>query len=210
MPEQTDDSGNENVSAAPEHDPDLERVRAGDPAAFDALFARYAPRVMGYALRMTGGDRAEAEDMVSETFLAGYAGCAAYQGRSRPLAWLLGIASRRWRDRKRRPCPKVAPLETDEDVGAGGAAQGPEEATVRALTLAEALDKLEPPYREALLLVAAQGLTYREAAETTGEPVGTVKWRVHEATRRMRSLLEAAEGDGRESGEPGKEKRHDA
>jgi RNA polymerase sigma-70 factor (ECF subfamily) len=189
MPEQTDDS---RKHTAREDDPDSEQVRAGNTAAFDTLFARYAPRVMGYALRMTGGDRAEAEDMVSETFLAGYAGCAAYQGRSRPLAWLLGIASRRWRDKKRKPCPKVVPFAT-EDEKAGGTTEGPEKAVVQAMTLNAALDHLEPLYREALLLVAAQGLTYREAAEAMGEPVGTVKWRVHEATRRMRGLLETSD-----------------
>lgn len=200
MPEQTDDNRKDSAPN-PERDPSPAQVRAGSAAAFDSLFARYAPRVMGYALRMTGGDRAEAEDMVSETFLAGYAGRATYQGRSRPLAWLLGIASRRWRDKKRKPCPKVVPFAA-EDEEAGGTTEGPEKTVVQSLTLNAALDHLEPLYREALLLVAVQGLTYREAAEVMGEPVGTVKWRVHEATRRMRGLLETSETAG--------EKRDDA
>jgi DNA-directed RNA polymerase specialized sigma24 family protein len=52
---------------------------------------------------------------------------------------------------------------------------------------------LEAPFREALLLVAGQGMTYKEAAALMDEPVGTVKWRVHEATKRMRELWAASD-----------------
>jgi DNA-directed RNA polymerase specialized sigma24 family protein len=61
--------------------------------------------------------------------------------------------------------------------------------TVETVVLDQALQMLDEPFREALLLVHSQGLTYREAAELRGEPVGTVKWRVSEAARRLRQIL---------------------
>jgi DNA-directed RNA polymerase specialized sigma24 family protein len=70
------------------------------------------------------------------------------------------------------------------------------EQVVHSLVVGEALAALPPPFRAALLLVFSQGLTYREAAEVLGEPVGTIKWRVSEATRRVRRHLEAMETDG--------------
>jgi RNA polymerase sigma-70 factor, ECF subfamily len=189
MPEHVETTLHTSVSPAlrRENDPEAARLRAGDTAAFDTLFAQYAPRVMGYALRMTNGDRAEAEEVVSETFLAGYTGRAGYKGTSRPLAWLLGIAVRRWRDKQRKTQPSTLPL--NEEISSATATESPENVVVRNATLEAALAELEPPFREALLLVASQGLTYQEAADAMEEPLGTTKWRVHEASRRMRRLL---------------------
>lgn len=175
-------------------EPSLADLRAGDHAAFDRLYARYASRVTGYLLRLTGS-RATAEDLTQETFLASYNGRALYQGRGKPLSWLIGIASRRGRDWLRRPAPTTTDLH--EDIPAF--TSSPEEKAVARVALEGALERLDPLFREALLLVASQGLTYQEAAEVMGEPVGTVKWRVHRATRRMRQLL--VDGDSEPCGD---------
>jgi RNA polymerase sigma-70 factor (ECF subfamily) len=172
-------------------------VRAGDTAVFDRLFRCYAERVMGFALRLTRSP-AEAEDLLQEVFVAAYAGRASYAGRAKPLAWLLGIASRRWRD-KNRGLAKEAPVPLiEETLEAGLSSKSFEESVVDQLALTRALDRLDEPFREALLLVASQGLTYKEAAVATGEPVGTVKWRVYEASRRMRSFLTEQEEETHE------------
>ena len=73
------------------------RLKAGDHAAFDALFERHAAQVLGFLLPLTGS-RAEAEDLVQDVFLAAYRAHASFQGRAKPISWLLGIAIRRWRD----------------------------------------------------------------------------------------------------------------
>ena len=54
--------------------PTTDALRSGDATAFDQLYDRYAGRVMGFGLRLTGGDRAVAEDLTQEAFLAAYAG----------------------------------------------------------------------------------------------------------------------------------------
>jgi len=165
------------------------RIREGDGIEFRRLYDTYGSRVLGFALRLTGS-RPEAEDLVQEVFAAAYASRASFQGRSKPLTWLLGIATRRWRDCGRRATLPVSPL--DEDIGTGCVATL-EDTVIGTVTLSQALAKLDPAMRAALLLVASQGLTYKEAAEALGEPVGTVKWRVFEATRKMQKLLQAVE-----------------
>ncbi|MCC2669812.1 MAG: polymerase, sigma-24 subunit, subfamily [Armatimonadetes bacterium] len=169
------------------------RVRAGDATAFDALYRSFGARVLGFALRLSE-NRAEAEDLVQEVFIAAYGARTSYRGRSRLLTWLLGIAARRWRDRCRYDARRPTALGGDELL-AGRPATGArvEEQVVETVVLDQALAALDVPFREALLLVHSQGLSYREAAQALGVPIGTVKWRVFEATRRLRRHLEALE-----------------
>lgn len=159
---------------------------------FAQLYQNHAANVLGLLVRLCNGDRAEAEDLTQETFVAAYQGHDGFQQRGNVRAWLLGIAFRRWRDRsRRRTVPTTLPPE-EEDLADPNTSHL-EHRSVTRITLDGALLRLELPYREALLLVVSQGLTYREAAEITGEPVGTVKWRVHQATRQMRVYLNEVE-----------------
>jgi RNA polymerase sigma-70 factor, ECF subfamily len=169
------------------------RIRAGDPQVFQDLYDAYGARVLGYALRLTGA-REDAEDLVQETFVGAYSSRATYQGRAKLLSWLLGITTRRWRDGLRHGGAQRRPptSELRSDVAYDPEVEG---GVVRALTLAQALARLDPPFREALLLVRSQGLTYAEAAEIVGEPEGTVKWRVYEAARRAQKLLNGMDGE---------------
>ena len=155
----------------------------GEAATFDALYAACAPRVQSYLFLLTG-EWTAAEDLMQETFLAAYAARHTYQGKSQPLAWLLGIARRRWRDKERVVRPKHVLLSEEIEETSDVAEQ-----VVRAAHLECSLLKLEIIAREAVLLVLGQGLTYAEAADVLNEPVGTVKWRVHTATRTLRQLL---------------------
>ncbi len=163
----------------------------------ETAYRAYRERVFGFALRMTG-NRADAEDLLQETFVAAQTSWGAFQGRSSRLSWLLGIAARRWGAGVRRDRAREAILVAAGAPEAPEATPHPEPGIVEGVALQEALNALDAPLREALLLVASQQLSYREAAEALGAPVGTVKWRVHEACRRMRELLRSGEegGDG--------------
>ncbi len=163
-------------------------LASGSHTAFDRLYAELAPRVLGYLLRRMP-HRADAEDVLQETFLAAYSGRKGYRGASPPLAWLLGIARRRCAERLRQP-ENLRLTERDErdtkDVS---------ERIVSALTLEEAIQTLPPTLQEALELVVIQQLTYKEATMLLGTPQGTLKWRVHEATRLLRTRLERNDHD---------------
>lgn len=171
-------------------------MRAGRQEAFAELYDRYAGRLLGYALRLCG-TRAEAEDLVQETLVAAWAGREGFHGRVKLLSWLLGILSRRRRDlsRHREVLTVSATVEEGgiEPVDQAAPGRSLESSVIDRITLDAALASLELPFREALLLVHSQGLTYREAAEVMGEPAGTVKWRVSEALKAVERRL--AEGE---------------
>jgi RNA polymerase sigma-70 factor (ECF subfamily) len=167
------------------------RIAQGDAEALDLAYREFGPRVLGFALRLCG-NRSEAEDITQEVFLAVYSRSAIFQRKGRLLTWLLGIALRRWRDRCRYTARRPAIALNEEALacfGNGSTTQSLELHTVETIVLDQALQMLDEPFREALLLVHSQGLTYREVAELRGEPVGTVKWRVSEGSRRLRQIL---------------------
>lgn len=179
-------------AATPEKDERrlLDAFRKKDRAAFDALFARYGGRVYSFALYLTGGSRADAEDIVQETFVAAFQGADTYRGGSRLLTWLLGIALRRFRDGNRRYRPVFEAWEEDA-VSSSPSRNGSrvEDEALASVSYRRALSTLDEPLRVAFLLVAAQGMTHREAAAVLDAPVGTVKWRVAEATKQLRTAL---------------------
>ncbi len=171
----------------------IARLQTGKPEVYAELYDRYGPRLMSYGLRLCG-DRSDAEDLVQETILAAWNGRAGYQRKVKLLSWLLGILSRRWREKGRRPRLSTVSLSTDEgeaDIPASGPCL--ESGVIDRLTIDAAIATLDVPFREALLLVHSQGLTYREAADVLGEPAGTVKWRVSEALKRVQRQLAICE-----------------
>jgi RNA polymerase sigma-70 factor (ECF subfamily) len=174
----------------------ISRIQSGDPGVFADLYDRYAHRVLGFLLRSTG-NRDDAEDLLQDVLVAAYRARADFRGESTALTFLLGIAVRRQRDwaRQRRPesAWRIATPLDEERVEAAGDGGDPANGVVTRLAFSHALMCLDPPLREALLLVHSQGLTYREAAAVVGAPVGTVKWRVREALKRMHRAVDAME-----------------
>lgn len=166
----------------------IARFRSGDRAAFDALYARYAGRALAFALRITGS-RADAEDLVQEAFLAAYRGSRGFHGRSAFLTWLLGIVVRRWRDTVRSTRTRADFERQNPREQCHSPVRDASRDAIDVMAVEAALDALPEALREAFLLVAGQGLTHREAAQAAGCPVGTMKWRVAEAARRLRTMI---------------------
>jgi RNA polymerase sigma factor (sigma-70 family) len=147
-----------------------------------------------YALaRWLSGNRADAEDIVQDACLRALRGLDRYSG-GNARAWLLAItrnAAFTWLARNR---PKA--LVVTEDIEALAPADGapsPEEAliaTADAAGIERAIEALPPPFKETLVLRDINGLSYREIAEITGVPSGTVMSRL----ARARGLLMAALG----------------
>ena len=69
----------------------VDRVLAGDQAAFSEIYDNYFPRVYAFTLKRVG-DPAEAEDLTQETFVQLYRSLPSYEGRSSLLTWTFGIA----------------------------------------------------------------------------------------------------------------------
>jgi RNA polymerase sigma-70 factor, ECF subfamily len=168
------------------------RCLVGEAAAFGTLYDAHAGRVFHLLRRLTGRE-AEAQDLTQETFLAALRGLGGWNGRGSLSTWLCGIACRLYLDAKRRGArhPETA---LDEDEVAGDAAGDPCLQLVRNESRREmesAIDSLPSAYREVFVLVKVEGLSYQEAAEWLGVPVGTVQSRIWRAV----GLLQRALGE---------------
>ncbi len=199
------DGGAEKVAASAS-DPDsrlVERARAGDARAFEALVRRYERWVFTLALRMVG-DRGEAEDVAQDVFLKAYTGLSGFRGSSRFSTWLYAIASHHCLNhlasRARRPVPEssLRPAGSDADDPPGPVERLADEAPradellerqETARQVQEALLGLTDDHRLILVLREIQGLSYEEIAEAIGVEVGTVRSRLHRARMALKLRL---------------------
>ena len=167
----------------------------GDAAAFHALYAAVAPRLLGY-LRGLVGERATAEDLLQQTFLKLHEARDVYVRGADPVPWLYTIAHRtcldelrrRKRSRVRLTDDGAEPIELRAELS--GAPEGSEPASdsLSTVTLA-ALDQLPQNQREALILTKVHGRTHQEAAAITGTTPGAIKLRAHRAYVTLRQIL---------------------
>ena len=134
---------------------------------------------------------AEAEDLTQETFAAAWEKIGAFEGRSTLRTWLHRIAYSKFVDGRRAGRRSAALTERLKSREAPAPAS-PLEAAVsddETRQLYAALEQVDTADRALLVLHYIQGLSYREMADVTGEPAGTVKWRTGLALSRMRTLL---------------------
>src|SRR5437588_4932833 len=174
-----------------------ERVSGEDEKA---LFARVVLPHLGDAFalaRWLTGDKADAEDVVQDACLRALRGIAGFSGEN-ARAWVLTIVRHTaytWLG-KNRPAALVVTddLEAVERAefsrtgGAQAAEQTPEAALIAkadAARLEAAIQTLPPPFRETLVLRDLQGLDYKEIANVTGVPIGTVMSRLARARQRL-------------------------
>ena len=159
-------------------------------ADFPALYQKYGDRIYRFCYRLSGS-ASDAEDLTQEVFLAAFQGAGRFEGRASVQTWLYRIALNCWRSSRRKPHLDMTPLEDAAHPG-----PGLEQSITDAASLTCALNALPPDLREAFLLVKAEGLTHREAAQVLDAPLGTVQFRVHQAARRLRALLTEDEDHG--------------
>ena len=170
------------------------RFQRGEAGAFEQLYAGYGDRIYRLCYRLCG-HAADAEDLAQEVFVAAYQGLDRFAGRSPLTTWLYRIAFFGWGRLRAGPHRNSEPLDAELDGAA--AAPDPAPGHIERLALEDALSRLPESLREAFLLVKAEGLKYREAAQVLGIPQGTVQSRVHDAVVRLRTLL-AADGESDE------------
>lgn len=161
----------------------------GDREAAQLLTARLAPRVLGYAARMLGGDRAEAEDVTQEAMLRLWKIAPDWrQGEAKVTTWLFRVASNLCTDRlrKRRNVDIDSVAEPEDD--APGAVASLMEAD-RARALDGALAQLPDRQREAVVLRHLEGLTNPEIADAMEISVEAVESLTARGKRTLAGLL---------------------
>jgi RNA polymerase sigma factor (sigma-70 family) len=179
----------------------MSKVANQDQARFQQVVLPYLTDCYGLARWLTG-DRADAEDVVQEACLQALRSIHGFAG-TNARAWTLTIVRHtayRWlRKNRSAALIMVDDLEALErehadcggDAGNGGAGN-PEAALIaktEAARLERAIAELPIPFRETLVLRDVQGLDYREIAQVTGVPMGTVMSRLARARNRLIAAL---------------------
>ena len=184
----------------------IERLRAGEAAAFNRLVEERSGEVYGLLYRLTE-DPEEARDLTQETFLRAFQAIAHFRGEADLRTWLYRIAinqaRNRWRWWRRRRRSDTVSL--DASTGEDGQPLGlrlcdtsqadPEQTTLareRETRLRTALQSLGRAYRETVILRDIEGLSYEGIAATLEISVGTVKSRLARGRLELRRKLESS------------------
>jgi RNA polymerase sigma-70 factor (ECF subfamily) len=163
--------------------------RDGDDGAFEALFERWAGRVLRFVERMVR-EPSVAEELVQETFLRVWRARERYQPEARFSTWIFTIAGNAARNELRRPFRAAVHDSLDaEREGAKllevAADDPPSDELVDARRTGQGLDaalaSLPERQREALWLRAVEGLSYAEVAEALATSEQSVKALIHRA-----------------------------
>ena len=172
----------------------VRQARAGDPAAWDALFRRYQLPLYVYVFELVHDEQA-ALDIVQESFINAARHIAALREDGKFGSWLFGIAHQkcvqRWRKQTREEAAldqlAVVPEEFETS---------PDDLLIRQEAEEEfmqLLNQLSPPHRAVLLLFFIENFSITQIAEITGATAGTVKSRLHYGRKALRILLEETE-----------------
>jgi RNA polymerase sigma-70 factor (ECF subfamily) len=174
------------------------KVAQGDSAALEILYDRYAPIVLGIALKVNP-DKAMAEDVLQETFWRVWR----YAGTYRPQlgsfsAWLFKIARNLIVDLYRRRNARVPALDFSDGHSAeieqapDPDANVPEQAQsfLKHRQVRAALETLPEAQRRVIEMAYFMGMTRQEIAASTGEALGTIHTRARLALQKLRLELE--------------------
>jgi RNA polymerase sigma-70 factor (ECF subfamily) len=148
------------------------------------------PRLRRFAVALTG-DLDQADDLVQETCTRALARVEQWQPGTRLDSWMYRIAQNLWLDRVR--ARKVRGEQVDVESAEAVAGPDGREVVESRLTLSAvnaAMAHLAAEQRMLIALVCIDGLSYKEAAEITDTPIGTVMSRLARARRELHARLE--------------------
>ena len=166
------------------------QARAGEAAAWDALFHRYQLPLYVYVFELAHDEQASL-DIVQETFIAAVRHIGGLRDDGKFGSWLFGIAhqkcAQRWRKQNREEILLEEIAESPDEFE-----NGPDELLIRQEQEAgfmKLLNQLPLSQRAVLLLHYLEDFSLEEIGRITNTPLGTVKSRLHHARRTLRRLI---------------------
>jgi RNA polymerase sigma-70 factor (ECF subfamily) len=180
----------------------IEKLKSGDPEAFDKLVVRYSGDIFALLYRLTGSAD-EALDLVQETFLRALKAIAGFRGESDLKTWLYRIAINESRNRfrwwKRRRREQTVSLDENlgnsesvyQDVLADSSPSPEQEALrrERERILQKALRELPAIYREPIILFDIDGLSYDDICRLLELNSGTLKSRLARGRQELKKRV---------------------
>lgn len=176
----------------------VERVQAGDKAAFNLLVLKYQGKIAKLVSRFIRNS-AEVEDVTQEAFIKAYRGLANFRGESAFYTWLYRIAINTAKNHlvaAGRKTPEIG-VDAQDAEQFEGATLLQESGTPERLAMAEeikmrvyeTIEKLPVELKTAITLRELEGLSYEEIAEAMECPIGTVRSRIFRAREAIDSNL---------------------
>jgi RNA polymerase sigma-70 factor (ECF subfamily) len=157
--------------------------QSGSRAAFEELFARYRKPLYGFFRRRLNNPE-RAEDLAQETFLAVIRAVSRYEPRALVRTYLYGIALKLLAAEQRK-------FLTSSALGQPGLEPKVDGTPECGLWVRQALEKLDAPEREILMLREYEQLSYSDIAELLRIPVNTVRSRLFRSRLAMKGYLES-------------------
>lgn len=161
-------------------------------ATFEDLALPLFDQLYNFAHWLTQ-DRAEAEDLVQETYVKALRGFGSFQAGTNFRAWMFRILRNSFLTSKAGLKTTVAFDEEEHPGESLSPGPTPESVLLQRANrelLQQALGQLPVPFREILLLCEVEEMSYQEISETLGIPAGTVMSRLSRARKALRSLLQ--------------------
>jgi RNA polymerase sigma-70 factor, ECF subfamily len=177
-------------ASATDDQADVERVLAGNIAAFEGIVQRWQTPLVNLAYRFCH-DRGRSEEMAQEAFLRAYRGLAQWRKDAVFSTWLFALATNLYRSELRRiPARTVSLEDIAEPPDTRASDEGLEDRDYdRDLVVRRAVFALPAKYREALTLFYFHEMDVTTAARSLGLPEGTVKARLFRGREILRSKL---------------------
>jgi RNA polymerase sigma-70 factor, ECF subfamily len=167
-----------------------EPLAAADQGFRDGI-VECLPNLRAYS-RFLIGSKDRADDLVNETIMRALAAQRQFRPGTSLRAWLFTILRNEFLAQMRRDRRDVALADESFRERQNAAAASSQSAALELNEVRSALQALSAEHREVLILVAAAGLSYEEAATISGCAIGTIKSRLNRARRELRGLLEGA------------------
>jgi RNA polymerase sigma-70 factor, ECF subfamily len=164
-----------------------------DAEDFSAEALQFLGPLFATAMRLTR-NRADAEDLVQDTFVKAFRFSGQFKRGTNLRAWLYTILHNTWRNRRRDAIRDTVEVDSDQveqaaaGPGGGEPVESPERILMRSTLDADlqaALDELPDAFRQAVWLRDVEEFTYAEIAEMLNVPIGTVMSRISRGRRML-------------------------
>lgn len=181
----------------------MRKFQNGDAESFDIVLKRHSGGVLRFVMKMTGGNKAQAEDLLQEIFLKLIERKDRYDPTQKFTTWLYSIARNHCIDHLRtesyrRHSSLDTPVNRDDEGGAVvleivKSDSRPQDDEAYDKELRQLIDigvkGLKDEFREVFLLREVEGLSFQEIADITESPLGTVKSRLRYSFEYLRRVF---------------------
>src|SRR5438105_12301106 len=181
----------------------IRRAQAGDVAAFETLYRENSGRVYALCIRLQGGDRSDATELMQDVFIKAWRRLETFRGESSFSSWLHRLAVNTMLENARSDRRRTTRVLSMEDTSLLPGAARSSNVDLR-MDMEDAVASLPKGARLAFVLHDIEGYQHQEIAEQLRVSVGTVKAQLHRARRLLRVRLEEQREEGsrkREEGE---------